>query len=119
MVRLYAYHKPNQIESTISEQASLLEIQPDRVGHATYLDPASRAYLARERVPIEMCMTSNVLCGTVSDYGDHHASEFLQAGHPCVLAVRLHFVLFVLSICLLRHNQVSCALRHCRRVADR
>ncbi|KAG9298786.1 hypothetical protein G9A89_012854 [Geosiphon pyriformis] len=74
-----------EVSRTIPEHPSMLSIPPDRVGHATHLDSESREFFLRNRIPIEMCMTSNVLCKTVSNYESHHIRDFLNKEHPCVL----------------------------------
>ncbi|CAG8533466.1 2724_t:CDS:2 [Diversispora eburnea] len=80
-----------EVESIIPEHASMLTIPPDRVGHATHLDANSKRYILFNRLPIEMCMTSNVMCNTVKDYQEHHIKDFLYAEHPCCLCVRVFF----------------------------
>ncbi|CAG8628415.1 3362_t:CDS:2 [Paraglomus brasilianum] len=74
-----------EIPSSVSEHSSLITIPPDRIGHGTYLDPLGKEFLIKNNIPIEMCMTSNVLCKTVKKFEDHHIKEFLDLKHPCVL----------------------------------
>ncbi|CAG8473970.1 9681_t:CDS:2 [Acaulospora colombiana] len=81
-----------EIESNMLEHASMLTIPPDRVGHATYLDPYSRDYILSNKLPIEICMTSNVTCNTVKDYNEHHIKSFLSMEHPCCLGVSVSAV---------------------------
>lgn len=51
------------------------------------LDDVSRTEIYARNLPIELCMTSNVLCRTVKDYDEHHIRELLEQGHPFVLCV--------------------------------
>ncbi|KAJ3160422.1 hypothetical protein HDU86_000756 [Geranomyces michiganensis] len=74
-----------EIENREAESASMLEVQPDRLGHATFLSERLRAHVYKERITVEMCMTSNVLGRTVSSYEEHHIKEALELGHPSVL----------------------------------
>ncbi|RUO96015.1 hypothetical protein BC936DRAFT_142785, partial [Jimgerdemannia flammicorona] len=78
-----------EVPSNVPENPSLLSIYPDRLGHATVLDDASRAKIYARNLPVEVCMTSNVLCQTVKDYGEHHLKELLEQRHPFALCVRV------------------------------
>ncbi|CAJ0925455.1 16770_t:CDS:2 [Entrophospora sp. SA101] len=64
----------------------MLSISPDRIGHATHLDPDSKKYLAENPIPIEMCMTSNILLNSVKSYQEHHIKDFLFIKYPCCLS---------------------------------
>ncbi|CAB4394543.1 adenosine deaminase-like protein-like protein [Rhizophagus irregularis] len=70
-----------EIEENIPEHASMLELSPDRLGHATHLDPESKDYISSKNIPVEMCMTSNVLSNTVKNYREHHIRDFLITGY--------------------------------------
>ncbi|KAI8393651.1 uncharacterized protein BYT42DRAFT_551783 [Radiomyces spectabilis] len=75
----------NEVKENIPEAPSMLSVNPDRLGHATLLDDASRETIYKNQCPIEVCMTSNVLCKTVSSYEAHHVKDLLKQGHPFVL----------------------------------
>lgn len=75
------------MKENIPEAPSLLSIHPDRLGHATLLDPVSRETIYTRAIPVEICMTSNVLCKTVSSFEEHHVKGLLKEGHPFVLCV--------------------------------
>jgi adenosine deaminase len=36
-------------------------------------------------VPVEVCLTSNVISRTVASFADHHVAALLRHEHPCVL----------------------------------
>jgi len=74
-----------EIEANIPEHASMLTISPDRLGHATHLDSESKDFISSKNIPIEMCMTSNVLCNTVKNYHEHHIRDFLLTNHKCCI----------------------------------
>ncbi|KAH8554667.1 hypothetical protein BGW37DRAFT_480601 [Umbelopsis sp. PMI_123] len=74
-----------EVPENLPEAPSLLAISPDRLGHATLLDDACRSHIYQHRIPIEVCMTSNVLSKTVATYGDHHVKDLLLAGQPFVI----------------------------------
>ncbi|KZT57900.1 adenosine deaminase-like protein [Calocera cornea HHB12733] len=63
----------------------LLSARPDRLGHATFLTPAAQAIVLRNQIPVEICLTSNLLCKTVSTLQDHHVTNFLSHKHPVVI----------------------------------
>ncbi|RIA91822.1 hypothetical protein C1645_766641 [Glomus cerebriforme] len=76
-----------EIKANIPEHASMLAISPDRLGHATHLDSESKDFISLKNIPIEICMTSNVLCNTVKNYYEHHIRDFLLTGHLCCICV--------------------------------
>ncbi|KAF5403473.1 Adenosine deaminase [Paragonimus heterotremus] len=69
---------------------------PDRIGHAVFLPlPGcvknssisaaalqASALVQKHRIPIEICLTSNVKVGTVPDYEVHHVRSWIDSGHP-------------------------------------
>lgn len=44
--------------------------------------------LVNKKIPIECCLTSNVKCGTVKSYEDHHFKRLHEMKHPVVICVR-------------------------------
>lgn len=70
---------------TPDEVRSMLATIPDRIGHGTFIPPDLFPIVVANNIPIEICMTSNVLCKTVKSYDAHHVKEyFFNQGHPCV-----------------------------------
>ncbi|KAG9011115.1 hypothetical protein FRB94_009258 [Tulasnella sp. JGI-2019a] len=63
----------------------LLSADPSRLGHATFLTVDEVRTILAKRIPIEICLTSNLCCKTVSDLKDHHIHSYLQAGHPIAI----------------------------------
>lgn len=49
--------------------------------------------LRNKSVALECCLTSNLLCGSVPNYDDHHFWRFFQSGHPVVICVSCQVVL--------------------------
>lgn len=39
----------------------------------------------RERIPVEICLSSNLICNTVKSLEAHHIRQYLQAGHPIAI----------------------------------
>ncbi len=60
----------------------------ERIGHGTSAgrDAAALQSLAERRVPVEVCLTSNVATGVVERIEDHPLRSFLEAGVPVTLS---------------------------------
>jgi len=67
-----------------AEVAEMLRFGPERLGHAVHA--ASHAgllpQLLASRVPVELCLTSNVLSQSCAGYEEHHFGALFAAGHP-------------------------------------
>ncbi len=59
----------------------------ERIGHGTSAgrDTDTLHLLAARRVPVEVCLTSNLATGTIQRIEDHPLRRFLEAGVPVVL----------------------------------
>ncbi|XP_062517433.1 adenosine deaminase-like protein [Corticium candelabrum] len=85
-VTLHVAEVPN-----VAETLSLLEFGPDRVGHGTCLHPAQGGSdelvkcFESKKIPLEVCLTSNVKCRTVQSYDVHHFRDWYERGHPMAL----------------------------------
>ena len=62
--------------------SALRELRPDRIGHGLRAaeDPALVAYLAEKQIPVEACISSNVLTGCCSSAEEHSARKLFEAG---------------------------------------
>jgi adenosine deaminase len=61
----------------------LLAVRPDRIGHGTHIGGGGRAVPPAARgVPFEICLTSNLKCGTVPTLAEHHLVNLYRRGHP-------------------------------------
>ena len=56
--------------------------KPDRVGHCTFVSPDFVKLFADQNIPSEICLTSNVKCGSVKSYENHHLKEFHEKKLP-------------------------------------
>eukprot|EP00049_Salpingoeca_infusionum_P027220 m.31151 g.31151 ORF g.31151 m.31151 type:complete len:389 (+) comp9376_c0_seq1:63-1229(+) len=69
----------NQEESKL-----MLAMLPERVGHATFVNHRSKLPCFR-RIPVEVCLTSNLACKTVLSPEEHHLREIVDNGQLFVI----------------------------------
>lgn len=64
-----------------------LEIGAERIGHGIRAieDPLLVAHLAEKKIPLEICITSNVRTGAVKSFEDHPVRKLYDAGVPIIL----------------------------------
>ncbi|KAI8921682.1 hypothetical protein BC831DRAFT_476145 [Entophlyctis helioformis] len=74
-----------EVENTEQETLDMIDFGPDRIGHGTFLLGALRSRVVDESIPIEVCVTSNIVSKTVKTIQDHHFSNLHIDGHPCIL----------------------------------
>ncbi|CAL1265342.1 unnamed protein product [Larinioides sclopetarius] len=81
----------SEVPGNFEEVESLLKLEPGRLGHGTYLLPKKGGstknfeLLKQLKIPIECCLTSNVISKTVSSYEDHHLTLLREMNYPYVL----------------------------------
>ena len=74
-----------------SETQALLNVVPDRIGHGTCLLPECGGhqnlvdFIVERKIPLELCLTSNVKGQTVKNYHVHHFKSWYEMQHPCVI----------------------------------
>jgi aminodeoxyfutalosine deaminase len=64
-----------------------LRLGAERIGHGirSIEDPALVAHLCQHRIPLEICITSNLVTGVVARIEDHPLRRLYDAGVPIVL----------------------------------
>ena len=73
------------------ETSLLLSLCPDRLGHGTFIHQEVGGSgeledrVLTHKIPIEVCLTSNVKGQTVSNYENHHLSWWHKRGHPVII----------------------------------
>ena len=62
--------------------AALRELKADRIGHGLHAvdDPELVRYLAEKQIPMEVCITSNVLTGCCTAMEEHPVRKLFDAG---------------------------------------
>lgn len=70
-----------------AETKQLLSYAPDRLGHATFLDAATRDFVYSSNICVEICLSSNLLCKTVGTLDEHHIRHYLECKHPITICV--------------------------------
>ena len=63
-----------------AETRRILDFRPDRLGHMCCLTPDLLHELKDSRIPVELCLSSNVIAKSVKGFPDHHFLPFYKAG---------------------------------------
>jgi adenosine deaminase len=71
--------------NTQAETLRLLSVNPDRLGHATFLDEEAKDIVLKNKICLEICLSSNLLCNTVNKLDDHHIRYYLKNNHPIAI----------------------------------
>lgn len=64
--------------------------------------------LNKHEIALECCLSSNVLCGSVPSYSDHHFERFYRNNHPVVICVCFSSVpkYHIIIICLVKSDDI-------------
>jgi len=74
------------------ETEAILRFKPDRIGHGTFIppqrcnNPKLFEMLKEAKIPVELCLTSNLMCKSVSSYKDHHLKEIMESDLPFTIS---------------------------------
>ncbi|XP_006883271.1 PREDICTED: adenosine deaminase-like protein [Elephantulus edwardii] len=81
----------SEIPNQVKETQILLDLLPDRIGHGTFLNSSEGGsldlvdFVRQHRIPLELCLTSNVKSQTVPSYEQHHFGFWYSIAHPSVI----------------------------------
>ncbi|XP_058194378.1 N6-mAMP deaminase [Rhododendron vialii] len=67
------------------EIQSMLDFLPGRIGHACCFGEEEWRKLKSSKIPVEICLTSNICTETISSFDLHHFADLHEANHPIVL----------------------------------
>ncbi|GAB4830904.1 hypothetical protein Ancab_004932 [Ancistrocladus abbreviatus] len=79
-ITLHCGEVPNQ-----DEIHAMLDFLPERIGHACCLEDDAWRKLKTSKIPVEICLTSNLRTNTVPDIDAHHFADLYKAKHPQTL----------------------------------
>ncbi|KAK9084863.1 hypothetical protein Sjap_025274 [Stephania japonica] len=74
-----------ELPDRLGEVREMLNFYPQRIGHAIFLDDEQWRLLKLSKIPVEICLTSNVLTGCVTTINDHHFIDLYNSNHPLLL----------------------------------
>ena len=65
--------------SSPTELRTLLDFQPDRLGHVICVDESIKEEIAQKGMALELCLSCNVHAGlTRGGFADHHVRKWIQ-----------------------------------------
>ncbi|KRW99241.1 hypothetical protein PPERSA_03947 [Pseudocohnilembus persalinus] len=68
-----------------NETQYIIDFKPDRIGHFLVYNNKQFEQVIKNRIPIEMCPTSNLYAQQLKSYDQHHFINFFQNKHPISL----------------------------------
>ncbi|VIO94943.1 Adenosine/AMP deaminase family protein [Brugia malayi] len=83
-----------EMKEYIDEIEECVQFGPTRIGHGTFLHRISDEikrnrileYLYKTHIPIEICLSSNLVCGTVKSVEDSHLMHYYEKKHPILIS---------------------------------
>ncbi|KAG6691548.1 hypothetical protein I3842_10G068700 [Carya illinoinensis] len=67
------------------EIQAMLDFIPQRIGHACYFGEDDWKRMKSYKIPVEICLTSNITTASVSSLDVHHFADLYKEKHPLVL----------------------------------
>ncbi|WKX95101.1 hypothetical protein Q1695_011954 [Nippostrongylus brasiliensis] len=73
-----------EVDDQLEEVDEFLEFRPDRIGHGTFLHTEERFVdkVIKDRIPLEICLTSNVMSMTTRTIADSHLKFWRERSVP-------------------------------------
>ncbi|CAG9314532.1 unnamed protein product [Blepharisma stoltei] len=63
----------------------IIRFRPDRLGHCCYLETEAENLIIENRIPIEICPSSNMATMGLTSMIDHHFGRFYTRSHPIAI----------------------------------
>ncbi|KAL8461378.1 hypothetical protein ACS0TY_032743 [Phlomoides rotata] len=79
-ITLHCGEVPNPVEIH-----SMLDFLPRRIGHACCFEDEEWKLLKTLRIPVEICLTSNIRTETIASADVHHFADLYKSNHPLIL----------------------------------
>ncbi|KAI3934908.1 hypothetical protein MKW92_025076 [Papaver armeniacum] len=67
------------------EVSAMLDFLPQRIGHACFIKGKERIKLKSSKIPVEICLTSNIRTERFPSLEYHHFIDLYKSKHPMVL----------------------------------
>ena len=65
-----------------TDTPEILDFKPDRLGHCNYLSDTEFQKILEDRIPVELCPSSNIHTMGLESVQDHHFGMFWKNRHP-------------------------------------
>lgn len=88
------------------EIQAMLDFKPHRVGHACFFKDQDWEKLKSFRIPVEICLSSNIITKSISSIDVHHFADLYKVKHPLIICTD-DFGVFSTTLC----NEYSLAVR--------
>ncbi|ESO08564.1 hypothetical protein HELRODRAFT_110129 [Helobdella robusta] len=81
----------SEIAGREDECRKLISLRPHRLGHATNLSTHPNQCIdiiqkiLIQNIPLEICLTSNLMTSTIADLSSHHLQYWLDKKHQCII----------------------------------
>jgi adenosine deaminase len=69
----------------LNENNLIIDYKPTRLGHFNYRTPEQEERVLKEKIPLELCPTSNFLTMNLLNLTEHHFNLFYKNKHPLTL----------------------------------
>ncbi|KAA8515486.1 hypothetical protein F0562_018903 [Nyssa sinensis] len=79
-ITLHCGEVPNK-----KEIQAMLDFLPGRIGHACFFEEEEMGKLKSSKIPVEICLTSNIRTASIASIDVHHFADLYNAKHPIVL----------------------------------
>ncbi|PIA50659.1 hypothetical protein AQUCO_01200106v1 [Aquilegia coerulea] len=74
-----------EVKNRKEEVQAMLDFLPQRIGHAIFFEEQQWKQLKQSKIPVEICLTSNIRTECVTSINNHHFADLYASKHPIVL----------------------------------